>query len=65
MSNDQQQDRLAQNRAVGIVNALVDQDETGCSDCGERIDVSDADTTGAVVEKLEQHCQQCSGEWYE
>jgi hypothetical protein len=51
-------DGLDARRASGIVNALVDQDVARCT-CGAEIDVSDADTTGTVVEALETHRQEC------
>lgn len=63
--NDDSRARLEQNRAARIVNALVDQEQTRCNDCGEVIDVSDATNTGLVVEALENHRQKCSGEWYD
>lgn len=51
-------------RAEGIVNALTDRDSTKCSDCGEEIDVSSAETPMEVVADLEAHRNECSGVWY-
>jgi uncharacterized protein with PIN domain len=58
------QDVKNQRRAVGIVRALTKQDETRCSDCGEMIDVSDADEEMEVVGELEAHREVCTGEWF-
>jgi len=58
-------DILDENRALGIVTALTEQDETRCSDCGNMIDVSEATTEMEVVQALAQHREECSGEWFE
>jgi hypothetical protein len=51
-------------RAEGIVNTLTDQDSCRCSDCGEEIDVSSAETSMEVVADLEAHRQECSEVWF-
>jgi len=51
---------LDERRAEGIVNALTEHDETGCSDCGETIDLSSATDPMAVVCELEAHRQECA-----
>lgn len=55
MSDSNDESELGARRATGIVNALTDVDETRCSDCGRTVDVSDAENTGRVVERLEEH----------
>ena len=60
-----QTDTLAQRRAAGIVEALTDEEDTTCSDCGGSVDLSGADTTAEVVEELEKHRQKCDGVWYD
>jgi len=57
-------DILDENRALGIVTALTEQDETRCSDCGKLVDVSEATTEIEVVQALEQHQEECSEVWF-
>lgn len=50
-------EQLDERRALGIVQALTDHDEAGCSDCGATVDVSEAETPDDVSRTLEQHRQ--------
>jgi hypothetical protein len=56
---------LSERRAEGIVRTLTEQDGTTCVDCGERVDLADAGEEMEVVAALEEHRQNCPGEWYE
>lgn len=58
-------EELDERRAIALVQKLTEERDTRCADCGELIDVSDAETELDVVARLEDHRNDCAGEWYE
>lgn len=44
--------------AAAIVSVMVDEDSTKCGDCGQTVDLSDANSEEAVVATLAKHQQE-------
>lgn len=49
-------------KALEMVDSLIEQDEYHCTDCGETVDISEAQSQLSVVVALEEHRQEHEGE---